>query len=368
MEVAKPTVLQTAFSEKKPRHIILYHQFCSDGWCALAVADLHFAAVERQGGAKAHYVGVVAGKTDAAVDKLIAEEHPNSVVMAFDLTFEYYPAKKLMTHFSAQIYDHHVSTESCYRQPDGESDEEFAKTQKMFATRLFYDKSISGATLAWKCFFPRLNVPLLVQYVQDRDLWTWIMPDSKAINAGLSEVLVTPDFGSKQKSTLTKDEHTARKIREWSQYLLTTSWIVQAKTVGNIILSQQDRAIKGLYRLGASYTIDGLAVRVCSTILNISELGNHICQVFDTATPKRKFKYDFAVLWRLDHKRNVCMVSMRSRKGDVDISKIAEQFEYIDADGNRTKGGGHEAAAGFETTLPKFFEWIGSEALVPSKP
>jgi len=338
------------------RDIILYHQYCSDGWCAIAIADLYYVSLEKEGGTKPLYVGVTAGKTDTAVDKLIAEEDPDSSVFAFDLTFEYYPAKKLLNHFKGKIYDHHLSTESCYRQPADESDEEFRKTQIMFSDRLVYDKSVSGATLAWKCYYPHKPIPLLVQYIQDRDLWTWLLPYSKEVCAGLSEVLVTTAINDK---TITSDEHAARKIREWSQYILTEDWFPEAKTKGEIILSLQNRAVKNLYRDGATHTINGHQVRVCNSSMYISELGNFISETKnDDETLNREYKYDYAVLWRYNHKRNIVMVSMRSRKDDVDISKIAEQFEYINDKGEKTKGGGHQAAAGFEITLEKFFEWI----------
>jgi len=332
------------------RTIILYHQYCSDGWCALAIADLFYA---QQKGTKTLYVGVIAGKTNAAVNKLIAEEDPDSIVYAFDLTFEYYPAKKLLSHFQGIIYDHHLSTESCYRKPDDESDEEFANTQELFKHCLIYDKSISGATLAWNAYFPTKPIPLLVQYVQDRDLWSWTLPDAKEVCAGLSEVLVTNVVGE----NLSQYEYNALKVREWSKYLLTEDWLEEAKLKGTIILSIINRSIKSSYKDGGDHIINNQLVRVCNTNMYISDLGNYICQTYDDSSDK-KYKYDYAVLWRYDHNRDIVYVSMRSRKGGVDISKIAEQFKYIDKNGEKSRGGGHQAAAGFEITLEKFFEWI----------
>jgi len=335
---------------KPQRTIILYHQYCPDGWCALAIADLFYAT---QNGTKPLYVGVIAGKTNAAVNKLIAEENPRSTVYSFDLTFEYYPAKKLLNHFQGVIYDHHLSTESCYRQPEEESDEEFAKTQTLFNKCLIYDKSISGATLAWNAFFPTKPIPLLAKYVQDRDLWSWTLPDSKEVNAGLSETLVTTVIGD----NLSQYDYNALKVREWSKYLLTDDWLEEAKLKGGIILSIITRSIKSSYRDGDDRIINGQKVRVCNTNMYMSDLGNYICQTYDESSDK-KYKYDYAVLWRYDHNRDIVYVSMRSRKDEVDVSKIAECFEYIDKNGEKSKGGGHQPAAGFEITLEKFFEWI----------
>lgn len=39
-----------------------------------------------------------------------------------------------------------------------------------------FDMSHSGAYLTWMYFFPKKDVPLMIQYIQDRDIWTNKMP------------------------------------------------------------------------------------------------------------------------------------------------------------------------------------------------
>ncbi len=48
------------------------------------------------------------------------------------------------------------------------------------------DLSKSGAVLSWEHFHPGSAVPTLLLYVQDKDLWTWELPDSRAVSAYLS--------------------------------------------------------------------------------------------------------------------------------------------------------------------------------------
>ena len=48
------------------------------------------------------------------------------------------------------------------------------------------DLSKSGAVLSWEHFHTGSAVPTLLLYVQDKDLWTWELPDSRAISAYLS--------------------------------------------------------------------------------------------------------------------------------------------------------------------------------------
>ena len=45
------------------------------------------------------------------------------------------------------------------------------------------DLDRSGAVLAWEHFHPGRPVPLLLRYVQDRDLWRWALPRSREVNA-----------------------------------------------------------------------------------------------------------------------------------------------------------------------------------------
>jgi oligoribonuclease NrnB/cAMP/cGMP phosphodiesterase (DHH superfamily) len=44
-----------------------------------------------------------------------------------------------------------------------------------------FDEMRSGATIAWGYFHPDIPVPLLLQYVQDGDLYVFKLPDSRAI-------------------------------------------------------------------------------------------------------------------------------------------------------------------------------------------
>ena len=43
----------------------------------------------------------------------------------------------------------------------------------------------SGAVLAWEWIHGK-SVPWLMQYIQDKDLWQWRLPNSREINAALS--------------------------------------------------------------------------------------------------------------------------------------------------------------------------------------
>ena len=51
-----------------------------------------------------------------------------------------------------------------------------------------FDMRESGASLAWKYFFPCLPCPGIIKYIKDRDLWEWLLLDSKKINFAISHL------------------------------------------------------------------------------------------------------------------------------------------------------------------------------------
>lgn len=63
--------------------------------------------------------------------------------------------------------------------------------------RLLFDMDKSGARLAWEHFHPGQPVPDLVARIEDRDLWRWAYPDSRAFLAALDALPL--DFATWQR-------------------------------------------------------------------------------------------------------------------------------------------------------------------------
>lgn len=379
----KKLKMQSETPEKKrASFIVLYHTPCSDGWCALAVAHLwfrdHGIYLDAENAPSVHanpvYIGVVAGKVEAAVAQLIDEYDSGAKVLAFDLAFTYAAAKMLVNYFpDSHIYDHHKTTLECWTQPAKESNEEFNATTKLFANQLHYDESISGAMLAWKYFYEDEPVPLLVELIQDRDLWAWKLPKSREINSGISESMGMI-YPYEPLEGLSYEDQKAREnihwLDSWGKFMRNQpeNWAESAHMAGSVIANVTKRKSRSLSRDGAGYFIDGARVYVCNTNDCISEIGefyynlNEEIEVSGKKVPR--YFYDYVVIWRYDQQRNVCMVSMRARQnGNVDVAKIAQQFSYLDADGKEVRGGGHKAAAGFEIDLQGLFDWIGNDRI-----
>lgn len=363
--------------KKHVDYVILYHSPCSDGTCAAAIAHMYFRenrlynetlnsqnTSHTQPNANIIYVEAIAGTVDQVVYSLINEYDQFTKVLAFDLAFTYTAAKALLTYFDdAQIYDHHKTTLDCWRKPDNESDDQFAQSLVLFNKKITYDETISGAMLAWKHFYGDAIPPLLVQYVQDRDLYKWELPDSREINAGIFGTMgemypyqcdepLDGDPNPKLRSQM-------HWLDAWSKFLCNqpTDWMAAAKYRGSILVGIIKQKTRMLSRDGATYRIGDHQVYVCNTNDYISEIGEY----WYTFKNNGSYAYDYVAIWRYDHKRNICMVSLRARKdSSVDVSQIAKQFAYTDPNGLEVRGGGHQAAAGFEVSIDGLFSWLSN--------
>ena len=182
------------------------------------------------------------------------------------------------------------------------------------------DTSRSGAMLAWNYFFPHLEVPELVKYVQDYDLWQFKLPNSKEISAYIS----TLEFTFKQWDELEKD-------------LNDNAGMMIAHQVGATLLRKLQMDIESAIKFGARIeTVAGYNVPVLNCPRAwASEAGNMLCKKFTDAK--------FAMTW-IQNNQGDFNLSFRSI-GEFDVSKIAEIFG----------GGGHRNAAGANNVSKQFF-------------
>jgi oligoribonuclease NrnB/cAMP/cGMP phosphodiesterase (DHH superfamily) len=198
------------------------------------------------------------------------------------------------------VLDHHKSAE---RELEG-------------VDNCFFDMGRSGCQMAWDFFFPEQPTrPLFLDYIADRDLWRWKMPDSKAFSKGL---YVFHDLGFETFDKLMDEETRSWAypykdlIRRGENYLEH-----EAKLVGILAKSAK------LCKMG-DYTVYAIENRLFR-----SELGNILSERPDC---------DFAVIYSYDLKGKEWWISLRGdKKKSYDLSKISAEY----------CGGGHALAAGF---------------------
>jgi oligoribonuclease NrnB/cAMP/cGMP phosphodiesterase (DHH superfamily) len=149
----------------KQRPLVVYHDSCDDGFCAAWAAWRKF----REG---ADYLPSFYGAP--------APEVTGRTVFVLDFSYPRADIKRLISSENRVILlDHHKSA----MQDLNHDLDEFGIAGVNF--RFEFDMERSGAMIAWQHFFPNVPAPLLVRYVQDRDLWHRILPDVDEFTMGL---------------------------------------------------------------------------------------------------------------------------------------------------------------------------------------
>lgn len=179
----------------------------------------------------------------------------------------------------------------------------------------FFDETKSGAVLTWEFLYEDQPLPEMFRYIQDRDLWQWQLPNSKAFSAGLN--ILPKDFN------------------KWNQVLQSgQAGIEQTTAKGKTILEYQEQCTEtAIAAQAGTITLAGHTVPCINTSHLISEIVGTLAE-----------KHPFAVGYFDTKDKRV--FSLRSRQAGLDVSDIAKQYG----------GGGHPNAAGFTIPLPVVLE------------
>lgn len=263
--------------------LILYHKNCADGLGAALAVDLWLWEQARQADFRTVQYGDPAPDVTGLDVYIVDFSFPRD-----DLLRMHSQAKSLV------VIDHHKT----------------AQAQLSDLPFCIFDMDKAGCVLTWEYLFPTTPVPLLFQYLQDRDLWTWQLPQSREVSAALRSY---PPF-----------------LSVWKDFL-SDAGVERLKGEGVAILRYQQREIEAVkFRPVERFTIGGYNVPCVNSTHLISEIGNELAQgepfaaiYFDTGDGKRVF-------------------SLRSTDDGVDVSEIAKQYG----------GGGHRNAAGFWIRKP----------------
>lgn len=222
------------------------------------------------------------------------------------------------------VIDHHQTSASILQSVYGDTGQ------------FMHNTKYAGCVLTWLHFFPGSDVPPILQYVQDRDLWLFYLEQSKAVNAYIATM--------------------PREFEVWAAFRLDVAILI-----GGALLEYQQRQIERRLkdvRLVEVWEDDGYAFKssvlgvwtssseaiispadckkyqipIVNATENISELGEAMCKAYPDAP--------FSVS---DADRGNGMRSYSLRSTGFDVSEVAKAFE----------GGGHQRAAGFTLKAPE---------------
>ena len=276
--------------QQRPMNIdmVLYHHPCSDGFAAAFAAWLVL-------GDRAQYLPVTYERnTDAQAPDVTGKR-----VVMLDVAFS---ASKMLEMVekseSFMVLDHHVSAEK-------------ALEALPVANKCFQMKQ-SGCTLAWNYFHPRKPVPMLLRYVEDKDIWRWAMKCSKEFSASWRHAPMDFEF--------CKQMLEGGSAAIWNHI-----------SAGRAILGYQKILIAdavGRAQLRQLKLQKGWRVKVINTTILPSEIGAALASQPDC---------DVSVMWSYDHSQRQYRISMRSDHDSYDVSQVCSAMG----------GGGHKRAGGF---------------------
>jgi uncharacterized protein len=255
-----------------PPTVVLYHAECADGFGAAwalwrRFPDARFVPVKHgappPGGMNGQRVVIV----DFSYDRATLE------------TMERTTDRLL-------VLDHHITAEK-------------ALAGLPYA---YFDMKKSGAVLAWEWAHDH-PVPWLLNYIQDKDLWTWALPMSREINAAVASYPF--DFHLWNRFNQKEVEQEGRAILRYEQELVN-------KLSGQAVLVE----------------FQGETVPSVQSAILTSQIGERLSA-----------EAPFCIIWHDRDGRRY--YSMRSREDGTDVGAIAASFG----------GGGHTHAAGFSIPL-----------------
>lgn len=310
------------------KDLVLYHAKCNDG---LFAAYAHW--LSKGSNANTIYLPVDYSETRGMSDSAIVEHirskvnyedlsRVNVYVLDFSYPFAVISALSDMCN-SVTLLDHHESAMLAYMEeinyPVPSLNGFFDHTHT--GCYVMFDMNRSGAILAFKHFFPdSKDVPIWFKLVEDRDLWKFKYPETKAFALGVRNYLEEKSLTGVK---LFKNLH-AMLTTEYDKYL----------SIGNVLLNTQQARVNELKALGYYSTeINGYKAAFINAEMGISsDLANSIIE--DGEVKIVIVYYILEVNGEL-----LANLSIRSYK-DVDSTFIAKALG----------GGGHPNACGARVT------------------
>ena len=285
---------------------IIYHSPCNDGVSALWAAN-HYKDIGEKISCKA-----------GVLPNLIPD---NKNILFVDLCPKFdYLILISKTAKNIVVLDHHKTSFDAY---------EHFKDKCPDNLHIHLDMERSGCQITWDYFFPNKLRPWFLQYVADRDLWAWKLPNSKEINQVFFENNML-------------DAYYLNNITNLLSY--SGNQIDLLVKEGTILLKYQKKQLDlaSGRALEASMDVNGIIYNIwlgTTTISDRSDLGNVLA---NKPLKSTGILPDFSATWVYEPKVNEWWISLRGNKNSPDLSIITGVFG----------GGGHEKASGFSIKAP----------------
>lgn len=292
--------------------LCIYHGNCADGFGAAWAIRKAFGpgGVDFHAGVYQDPPPNVAGRNVILADFSYKRPVLESLLKSGDV-------KQAMT---ILILDHHKTAAADLEglePPEGAYDPALWRSKwedwVQWPVRAVFDMNRSGARLAWDFFHPGKPVPRLIRYIEDRDLWRFNLPDSRAFSAN---VFSHPyDFDTW--------DRLAAEAEDDGGYVMQL-------TAGRAIERKHHKDVAELVGVTKRrMVIGGHSVPVANIPYTLASDAGHLMA---SGEPFAACYYDTP-----EHR----VFSLRSTDDGLDVSEIAKAYG----------GGGHRNASGFRAPL-----------------
>lgn len=298
---------------------VIFHKNCIDGFSG-------FVILENTGKIDTH--AKIYPDVPSAQNPPLDVDNKNVIII--DVAYKYEILKEIVNRAKFVTFiDHHVSIHDDVLKLESE-------TNYKSKLKIIYNEKESGASLAWKYFYPKQQLPLFVRYVKDNDIGTWKLKHTHSFIASLDakfDFSLTPE-NIKKWSKLFHSEIVKKYIIrgriywEYIEYLLNIySKKYSMEAFPSVKIYEE---YSTYFTKPAQYKV---AVVCGSGCPNTTWLG---MRILDTV------ECDFVIIWTLVLDRKEYVLSFRSR--DVDVGQIAKLFG----------GGGHKLASACSFSVNKY--------------
>lgn len=286
-------IIQTKQLQPHEVDTVIYHSPCSDGAGSGYVVWKYFTL---------NYPGKVITYHPMSIGASPPSNLENKNVLVCDYSYKKNITLNLLKKVNKLlIIDHHKSAEK-----------ELSEIEDKYK---IFDMNHSGAMLTWFYFFPETEAPLMIKYIEDRDIWTKKLPN-------------TDDFAS-WFHTLPLD------FKEYDKYLDNDLLKAAIETKGlafrelnNYYIDQAlEYAIPKFCKIDKKYYF----VAYVNSTINKSDIGNKVFEKYEHC--------DFSATYSISDVNNGTSFSLRSTEKRADVSEIATALG----------GGGHMRASGIYT-------------------
>ncbi|MBJ19343.1 MAG: hypothetical protein GY910_02080 [bacterium] len=207
------------------------------------------------------------------------------------------------------VLDHHVTARDRLGSHAGDLNDLEAKGHE-----LHFDLDHSGAVLAWRYFHPGEAVPDLLRYVEDQDLWNWVLPDSDAVNAAIASYPL--------------------EFEIWDR--LAGEPIEALIDQGKPILRANRIEVSRRLEHANPVALGTKRIEAVNASTNRSQIGHELAK-------RAKYGQEWGLVFRVEGAE---VLATLYSIGDLDISQIAVEYG----------GGGHKNASGFRVSLERWLK------------